>query len=51
MRNQTRYNTAERTAVITSIGNAAAYNPVTNLVTLSRQATSATTKSSPIRPA
>ena len=38
LRNQTRYNTAERTAVITSIGNAAAYNPVTNLVTLSRQA-------------
>ena len=38
VRNQTRYNTAERTAVITSIANAAAYNPVTNLVTLSRQA-------------
>jgi catecholate siderophore receptor len=38
LRNQTRYNTAERTAVITSIANAAAYNPATNLVTLSRQA-------------
>jgi catecholate siderophore receptor len=38
LRNQTRYNTAERTAVITSIANAAAYNPETNLVTLSRQA-------------
>ena len=38
LRNQTRYNTAERLAVITAIGNAAAYNPATNLVTLSRQA-------------
>jgi catecholate siderophore receptor len=38
LRNQTRYNATTREAVITSIGNAAAYNPVTNLVTLSRQA-------------
>ena len=38
LRNQTRYNTAERTAVITSIQNVAAYNPETNLVSLSRQA-------------
>jgi catecholate siderophore receptor len=38
LRNQTRYNTATRRAVITSIANAAAYNPATNLVTLSRQA-------------
>ena len=38
LRNQTRYNSTERTAVITSIANAAAYNPATNLVTLSRQA-------------
>jgi catecholate siderophore receptor len=38
LRNQTRYNTTTREAVITSIQNAAAYNPVTNLVTLSRQA-------------
>jgi catecholate siderophore receptor len=38
LRNQTRYNVTERQAVITSIGNAAAYNPATNLVTLSRQA-------------
>jgi catecholate siderophore receptor len=38
LRNQTRYNTAERTAVITSIQNPAAYDPATNLVTLSRQA-------------
>ncbi len=37
LRNQTRYNRAERDAVITSIANPAAYNPDTNLVTLSRQ--------------
>ena len=33
-----RYNTTTREALITSIANPAAYNPVTNLVTLSRQA-------------
>jgi len=38
LRNQTRYNTTTREAVITSIANAAAYDPTTNLVTLSRQA-------------
>ena len=38
VRNQTRYNNARAEAVITSIANAAAYNPATNLVTLSRQA-------------
>jgi catecholate siderophore receptor len=38
LRNQTRYNTTTRKAVITSIQNPAAYNPETNLVTLSRQA-------------
>ena len=38
LRNQTRYNTTTREAMITSIANAAAYNPATNLVTLSRQA-------------
>ena len=38
VRNQTRYNTTTRRALITSIANAAAYNPATNLVTLSRQA-------------
>jgi catecholate siderophore receptor len=37
-RNQTRYNTTRRKALVTSIANAAAYDPVTNLVTLSRQA-------------
>jgi len=37
LRNQTRYNQTHREAVITSIGNPAAYNPATNLVTLSRQ--------------
>ena len=37
LRNQTRYNRAERDAVITSIANPAAYDPATNLVTLSRQ--------------
>jgi len=36
--NQTRYNATTREAVITSIQNANAYNPATNLVTLSRQA-------------
>ncbi len=41
LRNQTRYNTTTREAVITSIANAAAYNPATNLVTLSRRRTSA----------
>jgi catecholate siderophore receptor len=38
IRNQTRYNESTRRAVITSIQNPAAYNPATNLVTLSRQA-------------
>jgi catecholate siderophore receptor len=38
VRNQTRYNTTTRRALITSIQNPAAYNPETNLVTLSRQA-------------
>jgi catecholate siderophore receptor len=38
LRNQTRYSVTDRDAVVTSIANAAAYNPVTNLVTLSRQA-------------
>jgi catecholate siderophore receptor len=38
IRNQTRYNTTTREALITSIQNPAAYNPDTNLVTLSRQA-------------
>jgi catecholate siderophore receptor len=38
LRNQTRYNTTTRDAVITSIANPAAYDPATNLVTLSRQA-------------
>lgn len=38
LRNQTRYNATTREAVITSIQNPAAYNPATNLVTLSRQA-------------
>jgi catecholate siderophore receptor len=38
LRNQTRYNTTTREALITSIGNAAAYDPATNLVTVSRQA-------------
>ena len=38
IRNQTRYNTTSRTAVITSIANAAAYDPSTNLVSVSRQA-------------
>jgi catecholate siderophore receptor len=38
LRNQTRYNETHRTAVVTSIQNAAAYDPATNLVTLSRQA-------------
>jgi catecholate siderophore receptor len=38
LRHQTRYNTTTREAVITSIQNAAAYNPATNLVAVSRQA-------------
>ena len=38
LRNQTRYNKTTREAVITSIANPAAYNPATNLVSLSRQA-------------
>jgi catecholate siderophore receptor len=38
LRNQTRYNKTSREAVITSIANPAAYDPATNLVTLSRQA-------------
>ena len=37
VRNQTRYNEAHREAVVTTIQNPAAYNPVTNLVTLARQ--------------
>lgn len=37
VRNQARYNQAHREAVISSIGNPAAFNPTTNLVTLSRQ--------------
>jgi len=36
-RNQARYNETHRQAVITSIQNPAAYDPVKNLVTLSRQ--------------
>jgi catecholate siderophore receptor len=36
--NQTRYNETSREAVITSIANPAAFDPATNLVTLSRQA-------------
>jgi catecholate siderophore receptor len=38
LRNQTRYSETTREAVVTSIANPAAYNPTTNLVTLSRQA-------------
>jgi catecholate siderophore receptor len=38
IRNQTRFNSTSRHAVITSIANPAAYNPDSNLVTLSRQA-------------
>ena len=38
VRNQTRYNATTREAVITSIGNVAAYDPATNRVALSRQA-------------
>jgi catecholate siderophore receptor len=38
LRNQTRYNDTERRAVITAIQNPAAYDPATNLVSLSRQA-------------
>jgi catecholate siderophore receptor len=38
VRNQTRYNTTTRRALITSIQNPAAYDAATNLVTLSRQA-------------
>ncbi|HEX5110083.1 MAG TPA: TonB-dependent siderophore receptor [Vicinamibacterales bacterium] len=37
LRNQTRYNRTHREAVITTIQNVAAFNPVTNLVTLARQ--------------
>src|SRR4029453_3637269 len=40
LRNQTRYNRSTRDAVITSIANAAAYDPATNLVTVSRQGNS-----------
>jgi catecholate siderophore receptor len=40
LRNQTRYNTTSRDAVITSIASGTAYNPATNLVSLSRQANS-----------
>ncbi|HEY7501967.1 MAG TPA: TonB-dependent siderophore receptor [Vicinamibacterales bacterium] len=38
LRNQARYNKTTRRALITSIGNAAAYDAATNRVTLSRQA-------------
>jgi catecholate siderophore receptor len=37
VQNQTRYNSARREAVITSIGNVAAFDPASGLVTLSRQ--------------
>ena len=37
LRNQSRYNRARREAVITTIQNVAAYDPVTNKVTLARQ--------------
>jgi catecholate siderophore receptor len=37
LRNQTRYNRAQREAVITTIQNVAAYDPATNTVTLARQ--------------
>ena len=37
LRNQTRYNNAERDAVITAIQNPAAFDPLTNKVTLARQ--------------
>jgi catecholate siderophore receptor len=37
VRNQTRYNRAQREAVITTIQNVAAYDPATNKVTLARQ--------------
>ena len=38
LRNQTRYNTTTREALISTIQNPAAYNPATNQVTVSRQA-------------
>jgi catecholate siderophore receptor len=37
LRNQTRYNETHRDAVISAVQNVAAYNPATNLVTISRQ--------------
>jgi len=37
IRNQSRFNESHRRAVVTSIANVAAYNPVTNMVTVSRQ--------------
>jgi catecholate siderophore receptor len=37
LRNQTRYNHADREAVISTIQNVAAYDPLTNRVTLARQ--------------
>jgi catecholate siderophore receptor len=37
LRNQTRYNKTHREAVISTIQNVAAFNPVTNLVTIVRQ--------------
>jgi catecholate siderophore receptor len=37
LRNQTRYNRAHREAIVTTIQNPAAYDPVTSLVTLVRQ--------------
>jgi catecholate siderophore receptor len=37
LRNQTRYNRTHREAVVSAIQNVAAYNPLTDLVTVSRQ--------------
>ena len=37
LRNQTRYNQTSRQAVVSAIQNVAAYNPLTNLVTVARQ--------------
>ena len=37
LRNQSRYNQAHREAVVSAIQNVAAFNPVTNMVTLARQ--------------
>ena len=49
LRNQTRYNETHREAVISTIQNVAAYNPVTNLVTIARQGTSVRTRWCPTR--